>query len=108
MTHSATLLLLDALAVIRLTRLVIADELTAPLRARLLGQRPATTRDLGGERILVVARPRLATFLSCPWCVSFWIAIGVVLMQAISPTACLYVTAVLAFSALAGFMLERG
>jgi hypothetical protein len=82
MTHSATLLLLDALFVARLTRLVIQDTTTAPLRTKLLGSRPGTSRDMGGTRITVVARPRLATFLTCPWCVSPYIAIGVVLLQA--------------------------
>lgn len=107
MTHSATLLALDALAVARFTRLVVADTILAPLRARLLGQRPATTRSLGGERLLVVARPRLAEFLSCPWCVSPYLAIAVILTQALAPTVCLYVCAVAAFSLVAGLIVER-
>lgn len=49
MTHSAVLLALDALACLRLTRLVVADTITAAIRARLIGRtyegqpRPGTT-----------------------------------------------------------------
>jgi hypothetical protein len=107
MTHSATLLLLDALAVARLTRLVVSDTITAPLRQRLFGSRPGVTSDLAGHRVQVAARPRLAQFITCPWCVSPYLAIGVVMLQALAPTACLYVTAVLAFSLLAGLLAER-
>lgn len=107
MTHSATLLALDALAVARLTRLAIADAITQPLRARLLGSRPGTTRTIGGERVMVVKRPRLAAFLACPYCISFYIAIGVTLLQALAPQVCLPIAAVLSFSLIAGLIGER-
>jgi hypothetical protein len=106
MTHAPVLLLLDALACYRLTRLVVTDYLTEPLRERLRGRVPLSDRQLTGDRIVVAKRPKVAEFLSCPWCVSFWTAIGVVLMQSLLPTACLYVTAVLAFSAVAGIIAE--
>ena len=107
MTHSAVLLALDGLAVARLTRLVIADTITAPLRTKLLGSRPGITRTGGGERIMVVARPRLAVFLTCPYCVSVYVAIGVVVLQTLAPRAWLYASAVLAFSLIAGLIGER-
>lgn len=106
MTHSAVLLTLDALAVARLTRLVTADTITAPLRQRLAGQKPAHM-SLGGERVLVVARPKLAEFIACPWCVSPYLSIGVILLQALAPAVCLLVSAVLAFSMVAGLLAER-
>jgi len=106
-THSPTLLILDALAVFRLTRLVVLDAIADPIRRRLLGSRPGTTRTLSGERVLVVARPRLAEFLACPWCVSIWAAVAIVALQAFAATACVYVTAVLAFSAVAGLLADR-
>lgn len=106
MTHAPILLLLDALACYRLTRLVVADSLTEPARRWLIGSVPTSDHMLDGSRISVAARPRLAEFLSCPWCVSFWTAIGVVLMQSWIPSAWLYVSAVLAFSALAGLLSE--
>lgn len=107
MTHSAVLLLLDALAVARLTRLVVTDTILAPLRARLIGSRPSTTRDLGGERILVAARPRLAELLSCPWCTSPYLAAIVVACQALAPAVWIYPSAILAFSLLAAMIAER-
>lgn len=108
MTHSAVLLALDALAVFRLTRLAIADTITQPLRQWLIGSRPATTLDMGGERIMVAARPRLAIFVTCPWCVSPYVAAAIVALQALAPAACLLITAVLAFSAIAGLLFEHG
>lgn len=98
MTHSPTLLLVDALAVARLTRLVIADTILEPVRNRLRGRKPSGAHALSGDRIIVAARPKLAEFIVCPWCISFWAAVGVVALQAAAPGVCLPVTAVLAFS----------
>jgi len=107
LTHSATLLALDALAVFRLTRLVIADTITAGLRERLFGSRPGVTRDMGGERIVVAAHPRLAAFLTCPWCVSPYVAAVVVACQALAAAVWIYPACVLAFSAVAGLLSEH-
>lgn len=106
MTHAAVPLILDALAVARLTRLVVADSITAPFRERLAGSRPGTTRQLGGERIVIAARPRLAQFVSCPWCVSPYLAAAVVACQALAATVWFYAAAVLAFSLVAGLLGE--
>lgn len=108
MTHSAVLLTLDALAVFRLTHLVIADSITASLRQRLIGRTyEGQPRHMDGTRTAVAKRPRLAEFLGCPWCVSPWIAVGVVAAQALIAGVWLFVSAVLAFSAVTG-LLERG
>jgi hypothetical protein len=107
MTHSATLLALDALACFRLTRLVVADTITAPIRARLIGSRPAVTMDIGAQRMMVAARPRLAEFLTCPWCVSPYLAVAVVACQALAAAVWIYPAAVLAFSAVAGLISEH-
>lgn len=104
MTHAAVLLILDALAVFRLTRLVVADTITAPLRERLIGRKPAVTRDIDGERIMIAARPKLAEFITCPWCTSPYLAAIVVGCQALIPTLWQYPCAVLAFSAAAGLL----
>lgn len=106
MTHAPILLLFDALACYRLTRLVCADTLTEPLRQWLIGTVQTSDRLLDGLPISVAARPRLADFLGCPWCVSAWCAAGVVLAQSLIPSAWLYASAVLAFSALAGLLSE--
>jgi hypothetical protein len=105
LTHSALLLTLDALATARLTRLVTADTITAPLRDRLAGHRAEQT--VTGERVLLAKRPRVQAFITCPWCVSPYLASGVILLQALAPAACLIVSAVLAFSMVAGLLAER-
>lgn len=107
MTHSAVLLLVDALAVFRLTRLIMVDTVTARLRQRLIGRRPGTTRNMGGERIMVAARPKLAELLACPWCLSVWLAVAVTACQVLAPGVWIYGACVLAFSAIAGLLLDR-
>ena len=102
MTHSAVLLVLDALAAFRLTRLVVADSITARIRQRLAGRAVVAS-----SRAAVVARPRLAEFVSCPWCVSPYLAGAVVVCQALAAGVWLYVSAVLAFSAVAGLLSEH-
>jgi len=57
--------LLAAGAVLRLTRLVTADTIAGPLRARWHARFGGPQTDAG-------------SFVSCPWCVSFWVAIPVV------------------------------
>lgn len=84
------LLVLYALAVYRLTRLVVADELTAPTREWIM------------ER-----GPRWATFITCPWCVSIWLAAGWVLLATLAPPVAWFAGALLAFSAVAGLLAGR-
>jgi hypothetical protein len=59
------LLLIYALAVARVTGLIVADSITEPARDRLtvwLDDRPHT---LGAA---------ITTLITCPWCVSIWVA----------------------------------
>ncbi|MGH3783162.1 MAG: DUF1360 domain-containing protein [Pseudonocardiaceae bacterium] len=82
------LLLLDAAAVYRLTRLVTTDHW--PLgwwRQHLREQHPTSP---------------LTTWVHCPWCTSVWIAPVVLGLQALAPRAWPYAAAVLAFSAITG------
>lgn len=90
MTAAPALLVLDALAVFRLTRLVLNDSITAPARQSITSRGP--------DWVL--------TLLTCPWCMSFWLAILVVVLQTTVPSQWLYASAVLAFSAVAG-LLDR-
>jgi len=91
MTHDLILLVLNALAVFRLTRLFTRDTITAPLRgSRRVGE--------------FVIHPE--ALFDCPWCVSFWAAILVVVATA-TWTDWPYAAAVLAFSAVAGIVSER-
>lgn len=107
MTHSAVLLTLDALACFRLTQLVIKDYVLDSARRWAVGAIPSSDRMLDGSKIPVARRPKVALFLSCPWCVSVWIAGGVVLMQSLLAGPWLYASAVLAFSAVAGIIAEH-
>lgn len=58
------LLMLAVLATARLTRLVNADSITAPVRAWWLAR--------------VGPRSTAAEFMTCPWCVGFWAALLVI------------------------------
>lgn len=92
MTHNAVLLVLDALATWRLTRLLIDDSITYRLRRPLVeGRGPAWLADL----------------MTCPWCLSIWIAILVVVAQTLVPGQWIYAAAVLAFSGVAGLLEAR-
>jgi hypothetical protein len=89
-------LVLAALAVFRITRLVVEDEVTRPARQRITGwaEGTATRR----------ARPGVGYFLTCPWCVSFWLAVLWVAALILVPTIALGADAVLALSAVAGLL----
>jgi hypothetical protein len=80
-------LIVSAFAVYRLTRLVVADSIFEPLR------RPLLAREGRG-----------ALFITCPWCVSVWLAGGWALLVWLLPTAALVAGAVLAWSAAAGLL----
>lgn len=61
------ILMIYALAVARVTGLVVSDTITEPLRDRLiewLDDRPAT------------AGAFLAALIQCPWCAGMWIAMA--------------------------------
>lgn len=83
-------LLIDALVVFRLTRLLIADKISEAPRERL-------------ARV----GPNAAYFTTCPWCVSWWMGCLVVAARRLAPKAWSPVAEALAFSGMAGPMIER-
>lgn len=84
------LLALDALAVYRLTRLIVTDHMPfGPLRDRLARDRPHSL---------------ITDWMHCPWCSSAWIAAAVLAVHALTPHWWPYAAAVLAFSAVAGLL----
>ena len=84
------LLLLDALAVYRVTRLVTEDHLPlGPLRDHIQDRWPGSL---------------LAEWLGCPWCSGMWVSAGVLLLHAAFPTQWPYVAAALALAAVAGLL----
>jgi hypothetical protein len=94
--HDPVQLTLAALAVFRMTRLVVEDEVTRRPRERLTGWAAGTA-----ERR---ARPGVSFFVTCPWCVSFWLAVVWVAALILVPTVALGADAVLALSAVAGLL----
>lgn len=122
MTRLADVTLLQsvitALAVYRLTILVSADHLTAPVRDRVVtrlnerkhGPRPESATYRMDWLTQVHQDPhRLAYLIECPWCVSVWIAAaltgGTVLWA--HTTAWLFVMLTLAFAAVAAILATR-
>jgi hypothetical protein len=88
----------DVLAAYRLTRLVVADTITEPLRERVVGwaYRRADRGDENAWTNLLGGRvetswldhasadedpPKLATLVTCPYCAGVWVAAGVVLAR---------------------------
>ncbi len=88
----AAWLVLDALAVYRLTRLTQRDTITAGPRSWM------HKRYKGGW---------LLELVTCPWCMSFWIGLGVALATYFAPFAWSWPAAALALSAVAGWLTDR-
>lgn len=83
-----TSLAVSALAVYRLTRLLVEDEVTRPLRDRLSEN----------------AEGRLAYFVTCPWCVSMWVGAAWAGLTLAAPALAAPVGAALAWSAVSGLL----
>lgn len=83
----------DALAVYRITRLVVADKVTEPVREKVWESRDAESG--------------LGYFVTCPWCVSFWVGAGVVAARQFAPSAWEPVARTMAASAVTGIISAR-
>ena len=88
--------LIDALATFRLVRLATRDEVTAPLRARL--------RHPAAQVLSPMIAARVEPMLSCPWCLSWWVALGVVSARRLAPDLWDPIARALAFSAVTGLV----
>lgn len=82
----------QALAVYRLTKLVIDDKITEPLRDWVFAQ-PGVEEGRG-----------VAYLLQCPWCVSIWVGVGMTLARRRWPRVWRLAADVLAMSAVAGWL----
>lgn len=80
--------LVDALAVARLTRLATRDSITHPLR-----------------RAAIVRSDLADDLLSCPWCVSIWMAGAVITARVTVPRLWSPVAQLLAASEIAGLIV---
>lgn len=109
-------LILDALAAHRLTRLVTADVITAPVRDRIIEW--AYGRDGAPSEVLDDAEaygwteaalndddpPKLATLVTCRWCTGAWVAAAVVAARYLAPRAWHPVATALAVSSAAALI----
>lgn len=90
-------LFIDAAATYRLTRLVVADKITEPLRDRAIatayesaGRWDALTDPRPGDWSTFAAHedrnpPKRAVLLTCPWCAGMWVAAAVVAVRRVAP-----------------------
>jgi hypothetical protein len=90
--------LVGALAVARLTRLLITDEITDPVRTRIAGWAEGTA-----ERR---AHPQIGYLVTCPWCVSIWTAAGWAGLAILAPGPAAALGSVLAWSEVAGILAD--
>lgn len=87
-------LLLDIVAVYRLTKLAIDDEITYEIRAKVWEKFPPETTKIG-------------YLFTCPWCMSIWMGAGVFALRKIDPELATYVSSVLAASAATGIAISK-
>lgn len=113
-------LLVDAVAVYRLTKLITDDSLTQPLRDRIIEagyigegrgerakasaqQRWGTDDWQEGDWQRVVEEdalpPKVAVLVTCRWCAGMWVSLGVVATRRLFPRAWPPLAEALAFSA---------
>lgn len=90
----ALALAVDALATFRITRLVVEDEITSPIREAVWKRYDVSDTKLG-------------YFLTCPWCVSIWVGAGVVAAHHVAPSVWKPVARTLAASAVTGMIASR-
>lgn len=86
---------IDALATFRLTRLLVLDEITEPVRKPVQNW------------LLDHRYHKLYELTSCGWCLGQWVAFGVVGARRYAPRAWHPVALALAFSAVTGIIAEK-
>lgn len=110
MRLSVEVLVIDALACARLTRLVTVDTLTRPARAavirRAYGKEASEVSDLFAEEMVRNDHdaPKLAEWVTCGWCASVAVGFGVVAARAVAPRVWDPLARVLAASLVTGIV----
>ena len=87
-------LAVDAIATYRLSRLLVEDEIAAPVREAVWKRYDASDSKIG-------------YLFTCPWCVSIWVGAGVVAARYIAPAQWEPVARVLTVSAATGMIASR-
>lgn len=82
-------LLLDIIAVYRITKLIIDDEILADFRDLVWDKFPPESTKIG-------------YLITCPWCTSIWAGIAVFALRKLDPNFTDYLSSVLAASAVTG------
>lgn len=93
------ILVINALAAYRLTRLLTRDSLP-PLPA----MRQTLTDRLNRGR---TSEHPVAYLVGCPWCLGFWVSVAVVLLESAVPAVWIWVATPMAFSAVVGHLAGR-
>lgn len=107
-------MIVDVLAVFRVTRLVVKDDITEPPRKALvelaysMAGRRMLVPDSDATAIEIVATdpepPKIARLVTCPWCASIYVAFGVVAARRWAPRLWGPLADALALSAAAGLL----
>lgn len=79
-------LIVVGLAVFRVTRLLVVDSITDPIRD-FFAQWTFTDE-----------------LLACPWCAGFWVGVGATIVYAVNPDVAFWLSLPFAFSAVAGLL----
>lgn len=80
-------LIIDIIATYRLTKLVMEDKITEPLRDFVYEHFP---------------KSKLSYLIACPWCISVWAALVIFAIRRLYPEKADYLSSVLAASAVTG------
>jgi hypothetical protein len=102
--NTALTLLIDTVAVYRLTKLVTEDYLTQDLRLLVQEKFPAVIDKRSGQK----RKSKFTYFINCPWCVSIWAAGFIFTLRKISPESATYLSSILAASAVTGIAATKG
>ncbi len=87
--------IIDALAVHRLTKLVVDDEIARPAREKIF------------HKFGKPHESKISYLITCPWCSSMWIGCGVVAVKAVAPKAWRPLAFALALSSVTGLIEEK-
>lgn len=98
--ESAVDLVVDALAVHRLTRMVIEDRVPLGWLRSSIVRRAYAKR----ENDATGGQPYVVELLSCPWCMSVWVAFGVAVVRRFVPRVWRPLAQVLAASSVTGLL----
>lgn len=103
-----------ALATYRVTRLIVKDTITEPLRRQLIRLEIASAGEPDWQgtptrepRLWLLILGKLAYMLTCPFCCGFWISLGFVWLYAYWPTQTDTAALVLAIAAVQCVLTDR-